>query len=367
LVARYSRAREESVRPQRKATVVGAGLAGAAVCERLCARGWEVTLHERHAEPAAEASGNHAGAFHPVATPDDSFFARLTRAGFLFSLSRWRKLDGVHWDACGALQLARDEKEETAQKKAAEGQPADYLQYVDREEAARHAGVPVAAGGLWFPQGGWIRPRSLVNAQIAQATKKFGNEVRKIDPDSIVILANSSEAPRLHPVPHLRLRRVRGQITYVPEERLEPPHVVVLRGGMVLPPVDGLCVVGASFDLEDEDGAPRAGSQAGNLERLQNILGVQVKNEDFENRVAFRAVLPDRLPAVGKLADNVYGAFAYGSRGLIWAALAAEILACTLEGEPLPVEGRLADALDPLRFARRAMRRQHAGGRPRWA
>jgi len=71
-------------------------------------------------------------------------------------------------------------------------------------------------------------------------------------------------------------------------------------------------------------------------------------------RVAFRAVTPDRLPVVGKIADGVYGAFACGSRGLIWAALAAEIIACELEGEPLPVEGKLADALAPGRFRRRA-------------
>src|SRR5258708_35052930 len=53
---------------ERKATVVGAGLAGAALCERLCARGWEITLVEKHAAPAQEASGNHAGAFHPIVT-----------------------------------------------------------------------------------------------------------------------------------------------------------------------------------------------------------------------------------------------------------------------------------------------------------
>ena len=362
LTAHYTKAVEEPVRPQRKATVVGAGLAGAAVCERLCARGWEVTLHERHAGPAAEASGNHAGAFHPIATPDDSLFARLTRAGFLYSLSQWKKYEELRWDACGALQLARDDREETAQKRAAEGQPAEYLQYVNREEASRHAGVPVAAGGLWFPRGGWLRPRSLVEAQLAACEgslkRIFSHEAKHIEQHELVILANSSEAPKLQPVPHLRMRRVRGQVTHVPEDALEPPHVVVLRGGMVLPPVDGLCVVGASFDLEDEDPAPRAESQAGNLERLRNILGVEVTSGDFENRVGFRAVLPDRLPAVGKLADNVYAAFAYGSRGLVWAALAAEILACTLEGEPLPVEGKLADALDPLRFARRMMRRQ---------
>src|SRR5918911_3925915 len=70
----------------RHAVVVGAGVAGAAVCERLCARGWEVELYERHAEPAQEASGNQAGAFHPIVTPDDSIFARLTRAAFLYAL-----------------------------------------------------------------------------------------------------------------------------------------------------------------------------------------------------------------------------------------------------------------------------------------
>ncbi len=361
LVARSSRG-EAFASPQRKATVVGAGLAGAAICERLCARGWEVTLHEKHAEPAMEASGNHAGAFHPVATPDDSVFARLTRAGFLYSLSQWKKYPGVRWDACGALQLAREGKEESSQQRAAAGQPADYVQYVDRDAASRHAGVPLKAGGLGFPQGGGIQPRSLVKAQLKGVEVRYGSEVKAIEPGSLLILANASEAVRLHPVPHLRLRRVRGQLTYVPEDRFEPPHVVVLRGGMVLPAVDGLCVVGASFDIDDEDPAPRGDSQEGNLERLEAILATRVKSEAFENRVAFRAVAPDRLPLAGKIADGVYGAFAYGSRGLVWAALAAEIIASQLEGEPLPVEGKLADAVAPDRFARRMMRRQGGKG-----
>jgi tRNA 5-methylaminomethyl-2-thiouridine biosynthesis bifunctional protein len=362
LLARYAKPVEEPVRPQRKATVVGAGLAGAAICERLCARGWEVTLHEKHAEPAMEASGNHAGAFHPVATPDDSVFARLTRAGFLYSLKIWSRLEGVRWDACGALQLSRDAKEEASQKKAALGQPAEYLQYVEREEASRHAGVELAAGGLWFPQGGWIQPRSLVTAQLKNLNVRYGSEVKAIDAGSTVILANSSEAVKLHPVPHLRLRRVRGQLTYIPADRIEPPHVVVLRGGMLLPPVEGLCVAGASFDIDDDDPLPREESHAGNLERLQRIIPIEKALSGLQGRVAFRSVAPDRLPVVGKISHNVYGAFAYGSRGLVWAALAAEILACELEGEPLPVEGKLADAVAPARFARRMMRRQGGSG-----
>jgi tRNA 5-methylaminomethyl-2-thiouridine biosynthesis bifunctional protein len=84
-------------------------------------------------------------------------------------------------------------------------------------------------------------------------------------------------------------------------------------------------------------------------------------------------VAPDRLPLVGRLPDiaaagsterlrdvprhpGLYGLLGYASRGLIWAPLAAELLAAQLEGEPLPLEMTLVDALDPARFVLRARR-----------
>jgi len=342
------------------ATVVGAGLAGAAVCERLCARGWEVTLVEKHGAPAQEASGNHAGSFHPIVTPDDSIFARLARAGFLFSLQKFSSLANLRWDACGALQLARNEKEAASQQAsiAALGLPPEYAQLVSREEASRHAGVPVAAGGLWFPQAGWIQPQSLVSALLdacgSRLKRVFGKQLHHLPPEPIFILATADDA--LHRIPHARLRRVRGQLTYLPEESFEAPHVVVLRGGMVLPAVDGLCVVGASFDIDDDDPAPRASSHEGNMERLRQILSVDVDPAGLQGRVAFRTVVPDRLPIAGRVDEGVYALLALGSRGLIWSALAAELIAAELEGEPLPLEGKLVDALHPGRFARRARR-----------
>jgi len=351
---------------QKSATVVGAGLAGAAVCERLCARGWEVDLFERRAQPAQEASGNHAGAFHPIATPDDSVLARLTRAAFLYALRSWQALAGVRHDRCGLLQLARSEREIASQQAALAGLPPDYAQLVTREEASAHAGVPLPAPGIWFPQGGWIKPRSLVRAQLeacgARLRRHFATRIESVPKAPIVILANATEAPKLCPVPDLRLRRVRGQLTYVPQQALEPPHCVVLRAGMVLPAVDGVCVVGATYDLEDPETALREEDHAGNLERLQAILGVPVDG-GVQGRVAFRAVTADRLPVVGKLADGIYGAFAYGSRGIVWAALAAELIASELEGEPLPLEGALVRAIEPARFRRRAESRGSPGAR----
>ena len=99
-----------------------------------------------------------------------------------------------------------------------------------------------------------------------------------------MILANSAEAPKLHPVPHLRLRRVRGQLTYVPAGEIDAPRTVVLRGGMVLPPVEGLCVVGASYDIDDEDASLRSESHEGNLRRLEAVLGSSVRVGTLEGR-----------------------------------------------------------------------------------
>jgi tRNA 5-methylaminomethyl-2-thiouridine biosynthesis bifunctional protein len=344
--------------------VIGAGLAGAAVCERLCARGWDVTLVERHARSAMEASGNHAGTFHPLVTPDDSVFARITRAGFLASLQCWENLPGLRWDACGVLQLARDAAEAESQRRGVAALPAppEYAQLVTREEAGAHAAVPVSAGGLWFPRGGWVQPATLVEAQLfacgGRLARRFGHEAKRLSDSGTTILANSADALRLHPVPHLRLRQVRGQVSYVPAAEVDAPHAVVLRGGMVLPPIDGLCVIGATYDLDDHDAATRADGHAANLERAAHILpGFSSHLRKLSGRVGFRAVTADRLPVVGRIEENLFGAFAYGSRGLVWAALAAELIACELEGEPLPVEGALADALRPARFAERAARR----------
>lgn len=395
---------------ERRAAVIGAGLAGAAVCERLAARGWQVTLIERHAAPAAEASGNPAGAFHPLVAPDDSPFARLTRAAFLHWIERWRLLDAVgaapQWQLCGALQLARDAEEAAAQRAALQAHryPPEYAQQVTREQASSLAGVRVAAGGVWFPEAGWIRPPSLVQALLercgARLETRFGREAvalertdgvwrvrdaagAEIAAAPVVVLANSAEALRLAPQKSVRLRRVRGQLSFLPGERLARLRAVVLRGGYVLPPVDGIAVAGATYDFDDEDPAPRATSHAANLERLERILpGVSAGLEAaaLQGRVGFRAVARDRLPLIGALADEkaaprrknpgladlarkpgLYGAFAYGSRGLLWAGLGGELLASLIEREPLPLEARLADAVDPARFFLRALRAPKGG------
>jgi tRNA 5-methylaminomethyl-2-thiouridine biosynthesis bifunctional protein len=378
---------------ERSAAVVGAGVAGAAVAERLSARGWEVTLVERHLEPAQEASGNHAGTFHPVLSVDDSHLARLTRAAFTYLLEHWRQFDAIgaapEWRRCGVLQLARDAREDAAQRAAIDAlaPPLDYAQRLDVREASTCAGVRVAAGGLWFPEAGWIRPRSYARALLARSGAKLlaGREVAALEQAGsrwilrdregeaiaeagAVVLANAADALRLAPSEHVRLRRVRGQLTYLPP--MGGLRCVLLRGGMVLPPIEGVTVTGASFDLDDADPTVRAESHEGNLVRLERIVPGASAGFDarqLAGRTSFRIVARDRLPLVGPLeqAPGLYGALAYGSRGLLWAGLGAELLASQMEGEPLPLEVALADALAPARFALKAKRRAGSpGSRP---
>lgn len=382
-----------SARPlstSRRAMVIGAGIAGAAVSERFAARGWDVELLERHAAPALEASGNHAGTFHPLITPDDSVFARLTRAAFLHWIGRRRELDafGGIWSRCGVLQLARNAQEQAAQQVAIDALacPSPYARWLDAEGASECAGMSVASGGLWFAQAGWMRPpglaRALLRACGDRLATRHGREVAalaregeqwiavdangaEISRAAIAVLANAGEALRLAPDADVRLRRVRGQVTHLPAARFAALRAVVLRGGMLLPAIDGVVVTGASFEFDDDDPVVRTEGHAGNLERLERIVPGSAQGFDpaaLEGRVAWRAVVPDRLPMLGPIDDargaGLYAAFAYGSRGLLWAGLGAELIASHACGEPLPLEGKLVDALSPRRFRLRAARRR---------
>lgn len=395
---------------ERRAIVVGAGLAGAAVVERLAARGWAVELIDRHHGAAAEASGMPAGTFHPQISRDDSILSRVTRAGFLYALGNWRALESsghrFAWAQCGVMQIARDAREEKrmADSVRAMGSPAGYVDYLPRAEAGRRMGLAARTGGLWFPAGGWIRPVELVSALLdaarpgltfhpartVNALVRDGNHWRAVEVDGtliaaapVVVLANSHDATRL--VPHdVELKRVRGQLTCLPPGSIEPPGMVLAGAGHLIPAADGAAVVGSTYDFEDEDPEPSASGHAGNLERLELLLpgsSARLDPAQLAGTVGFRCVTPDRMPLIGGLPDagaarastaarsgkwaqelprleGLYGAFGYASRGLTWAALGGELIASALEGEPLPLEGDLADAVDPARFALRWARRR---------
>jgi tRNA 5-methylaminomethyl-2-thiouridine biosynthesis bifunctional protein len=394
---------------ERRAIVIGAGLAGAAVSERLVARGWRIDLVERHPAPAMEASGIAAGVFHPHLSRDDSILSRLTRAGSLYALGRWRALEAAgerfSWACCGALQMAKDAKEEARMAATVRGLgfPVAYVDYLPRASARDRAGGDLRAGGWWFPEGGWMRPGELVAAQISAArargglTFHAGSAVHELASEGgrwkalaadgtviarapVVVLANAADAARLAAL-GAPLKRVRGQLTLLPGGSFAALRAVLAGAGHLAPSADGTAVVGATYDFDDEDAEPREEGHTGNLARLEKLLPGAAARFDpasLGGSVGFRCVATDRLPLIGALPDapaldgpragvpaqrdlprtpGLYGLLALGSRGLTWAALGAEQLAGMIEGEPPPLESDLVDATDPGRFALRRLRR----------
>ena len=390
--------------PERRAIVLGAGLAGAAACERLCARGWQVTLVERHAQVASEASGNQAGVYMPLLSQDDNVMTRLSRAAFLYALAYWEKLGGIgpgariHGAACGVMQLARDAQHASVQRAIAarHAYPPEFAQWLDAKAAAALLGRAAPDGAWLFPQAGWAQPASVCAAMLdacgSALVRRFATgSVHLARSDGqwsaldaagtvvasapVVIVANGTGARQLVQSAALPLASVRGQVTHVAQGALPALPFVLCREAYLTPAVNGCHSLGASYD-DDQDRALREASQLENLVKIRSMLDDPALAADapLAGRVGFRCVAPDRLPLVGALAQQeiggrierlrqmprqpgLHGLLGYASRGLTWAPLAAELLASQLDGEPLPLEAELAAALDPARFLVRARRR----------
>ena len=141
---------------QRRAMVIGGGLAGCAAAERLAARGWEVTVIDAAGAPAQGASGNPAGVLRPQPSLDDNPMARLSRAAFLHALRHLHSMTEaglpMRWDDCGVLYLARNPSHAMVQRRIADSHAStpDYLRFVERDQAASLAAGPSvpAAGGF---------------------------------------------------------------------------------------------------------------------------------------------------------------------------------------------------------------------------
>ncbi|WP_229520327.1 MULTISPECIES: FAD-dependent 5-carboxymethylaminomethyl-2-thiouridine(34) oxidoreductase MnmC [Massilia] len=387
--------------PDRRALVLGAGVAGCAAAARLCARGWQVTLIERHPQVAMEASGNLAGIFMPLLSRDDNIPTRLTRAAYLYALRLWEQLGGVgrafDGDGCGVLQLARDAGHAAVSRAiAGDGKlPPAFARWLEPREAETLLGLPAPDGGWLFPQGGWARPGSVCEALLASCgdrlTRRFGaGDVRLERGDDewlargadgsvigqapTVVLASGAGARKMVQTRELPLQALRGQVTHLAPEHAPQLPLVLCREAYLTPSANGVTCAGATYDL-DADPQLRAASQEENVARLRGLVSDPhaAEGAPLAGRVGFRCVAPDRLPLVGRLPDfaaagaterlrdvprhpGLYGLLGYASRGLIWAPLAAELLAAQLEGEPLPLEMALVDALDPARFVLRARR-----------
>lgn len=403
----------------RDAIVIGGGLAGTAAAASLAARGLAVTLLDRGPSLATEASGNAQGVLYIKPSAHGTALTDLSLSGLAFTrreLARRLPADGRAWSDCGVLALAQDAAEADRQAALARlGWPATFLRAVNAEEAAAIAGLALPSGGLFYGTAGWAHPPAVCAAfgSHERITIRFSADVRSIARDAggrwrvtttdgntlataIVVVAGGLATANLPPLAHLPLKAIRGQITGLPATSASARLATVLCGESYVAPVrDGRHWFGATFDIGDTDLARRPGDDLANISNLNALapalgaaLGTDAQGATgHESRAGIRCVTPDYLPIVGTVADadvfrdrfaalsrdatttfdvdapwldGLLVSTGHGSRGLVTAPIAGELIASLITGEPLPLPDRVVQALGAARFLARALKR----GRP---
>ncbi len=392
----------------KRALIIGGGLAGCHSARALAERGWQVQILERNADLAQEGSGNPQGVLYAKLSPMDEAQAAFNLASLQYALNFYRPLWKSIGEQCGVLQLAykNSEAELHEQLKEKFADVNELVQFVTPEQASEIAGINLTQSGLFFSQAGWINPRKLcahlvdhpniqVNYEfdVSQLTKTENEwQLKSTKGESrnapVVVIASAKDALNIEYANHLPIKSIRGQVTYLPEKTVGAAlKTVVCAEGYISPEQDGIFCTGATFNLKDAETALRESDHQTNLDNLREhipSLIVNANTDKLDGRVAFRCSLPDYLPCVGGLPlveqlvedfaplrknaragvttggsywSGLYINIGHGARGLAYTPLCAELLASHICQQPNPMPQELANALNPARFVIRDLTR----------
>lgn len=391
----------------RRAIVIGAGLAGAAAAYSLAIRGWQVEVIDQHAQTGGGASGLPAGIFATHVSPDNNVLSRITRDGVRATTQRAASLlkRGHEWDLSHLLEHRYSGKRELPM---GDMWPKAGLDWSSDAQVNQKqlAGLHAETQALWHPMAGWIQTQSLVKAQLAHPliSVRFGVSVSKLVRNELswqlldssgcqvaqanhVVIANahgcqdlldsvqSSEVASNDQRPLIPITPLRGQVTFGNMNLLSsnlkdklPPFPVNGHGSYIGnlsslndQQTSAYWIVGSSFQRFDFDTSARSEDQVSNLKQWAELMPAWhdeiLGSTDLSKANAWagiRAALPDRLPAVGALKHPDFAGLqvctGMGARGISWSVLCGELLAAHLNHEPLPMAVSLAKHMAASRF-----------------
>lgn len=338
-----------SIQRPSRCVVIGAGLAGASTAASLARRGWQVQVLDAAASPASAASGLPVGLIVPPLQSDHNARSHLLRAGVKLTIEQ----------ACEILTSGQD----WAQSGVMSAKPGQ--------------------AAYWEPGAAWIKPQRLVQAWLARPDIEFRGNACVVSMEqaggewilrdaqnfvlaraNLVVLACAGGINNLATRLNVKLRQsiagVHGQISWAAHQDLDLvdlPSFPVNGFGHLLPDIPlesgSAWFAGATYSAVDNDTAPSVSSgHASNLSKLAKLhppsgalMERRTQDGSIEAWQGSRFTTPDRMPMVGPLAPLLYIDSGFGSRGLSWAVLCAELLAGQIGNEPLAIPNSCARLL----------------------
>ena len=353
----------------------------------------------------------HATALSRFILSGFGFTRRLLEARNQAAHHATATLDNSDWDICGILQLGFNDKEQKRLDTLAAHFPESLLRPVDAQQASELAGVELDHGGVFYPETGWINPPALCQALSQHPLISIKNsqhaitltrddeqwqvlaENTQIATAPVLVLCNAANVAQFAQTQHLPLSRVRGQTTQLPATAASQSiKTVVCANGYISPARHATHTIGASFNFANDSQEATLAEHRSNLALLHELAPSfkwqlatdSINVAKLKGHAAFRCTSIDYLPLVGPVAQHeaftqtyadlkkdarlplkqpcpwhtgLYVNSAHGSRGLLSAPLAAELLAAWICAEPLPVPLELAHNCHPNRFALRMLMR----------
>ncbi len=375
---------------EKKAIILGAGIAGASIAYKLAKRGWEVDIIDKNDKPGMGGSGNHCGAVTPLITLPQISLGQMYERAFLQAVSFYKELGIGEFN--GLKHYVYDK---TYQKRWDAWDEIKSELIVCKEDKI----------GKYFEvvNGGYLQPfkacEDLVNAfenihfygnhEIIDITNEDKNYTIKTDKKlfktNTLIIALGYESEKILSNHSWNLQKIRGQVTFLPN--IVMTNEPLCAKGYVCPFIGGKQVIGATYIKDDECLSVRNEDNKLNLAHVKQFLnGAIFEPQKLDGRVSFRCSSSDRFPLIGAIGDvdffkkeykalpwkkhkpeffknasylpNLYISSAHGSRGLVSGILGANIIEAMLEGLPVPLEENLLHELNPNRFTIRRLQRQ---------
>lgn len=389
---------------EKKAIVIGGGLAGCFTAYALANRGWKITLFDELDQLGMGASGNVRAVLFPKISAFRSPFTQLMLSSFLFSSQFYQQYlsDSEFAHLNGALLLDGSEKEANAQHSLQEWLNVypELARFINSQEASHLTGVPITQSGLFIPFSGWLDSTLLCNklANTEGISIVLNSVVEHIEFENeywivnghrapTLIIANGYKLNRFKETQHLPVKPIRGQMSIIrSNEETQSLKIPLCGDGHVLPQIDGHHYFGATYELNVDKNCSLQEDDLINHSKLKALPTALNWSESIVGHWSgVRGSTPDYLPLVGPLPiahlflsrfsglennakrwiphagdyySGLYVCAGFGSRGLTTIPLCAEWLASQINHEISCLPRSLTQAFSPARFLRREIVRR---------
>ena len=400
-------------KPDRSVIVVGAGIAGLVQSLALSRQGYEVNLIDSAPQPLAGASSQPQLIMYAKYPRQQNAEGKLLfhahkQAQSYYTLEQKNSLN-LFWHPIGLAQLAWTEAEQQRQSDFIDNYalPKNFVEQICANELTLRSGINIESSGLFFKKSGWLDTHAFAAFVLKQNRVHFFENTKATDlrrdrddnwlvetnqqilKSKHVVLCNAYGVNELIPDIELPLKQLRGQTSQLICKELAALSCVVCGEGYLSPGAEknDELHIGATYDLNNKDSNYRDADNQKNVDQLGKWLkgwseksqcavtggkaGLRTTSADYTpiaGPVPNRSQMIEQLSELGsnaKACQTRYGVYeeglylnvAYGSKGLTFAPMCADLIASHISGIPSGNTHQMQKMLSPSRFLVRKLKK----------